>query len=350
MIHLICQDWKNTTNNHAGIKHLCLRMKDLRPQSYEVKVIPTITIPKCNNKLLSIFFNRYKRFAVYFLILIKAKNIIIWDKTDSVVFMEYLDNPGFLLLSKIIHLLKPNIKRIGMIHLVPEKLDNKKEKIFKEWINNVDKIITLGSSLTEYLLKRGCERKKICTSYHYVDNEYYTKDRFRHLTANEEKLKIICMGNQMRNILLLKDIVRSNKNCDFYICQGLNNYQEMFRDDKNVTLIPFVEEEVLKQYMDISDISLNVMEDTIGSNVIVTSLAMGLAMICSNVGSIKDYCNDNNCIFCDNYITSFNKAISTLEKDRKMLKKLQENSLLISEKFKLVNFEKDFFQIVKVLS
>ena len=46
-----------------------------------------------------------------------------------------------------------------------------------------------------------------------------------------------------------------------------------------------------------ADISPNVMEDTVGSNVIVTSLAMGLAMICSNVGSIKDYCDDSNTIF-----------------------------------------------------
>lgn len=42
-----------------------------------------------------------------------------------------------------------------------------------------------------------------------------------------------------------------------------------------------------------SDVSLNVMNDTVGSNVITTSLAVGLAVVASNVGSISDYVVDN---------------------------------------------------------
>lgn len=49
------------------------------------------------------------------------------------------------------------------------------------------------------------------------------------------------------------------------------------------------------------DILLNVMEDIVGSNVIVILLVMGLVMICSNVGFIKDYCDDSNIIFCNNF-------------------------------------------------
>ena len=54
----------------------------------------------------------------------------------------------------------------------------------------------------------------------------------------------------------------------------------------------------MQHYMNDSDISLNVMKDTIGSNVICTSMATGLAMVVSDVGSIRDYCDETNACFC----------------------------------------------------
>lgn len=71
-----------------------------------------------------------------------------------------------------------------------------------------------------------------------------------------------------------------------------------------------------------ADISINVMEDTIGSNVIVTSLAMGLAMVCSDVGSIRDYCNDSNTIFC-NTSEDFTRAIEILQSDDTKISNMQ---------------------------
>ncbi|UVV76520.1 glycosyltransferase family 4 protein [Bacteroides fragilis] len=50
--------------------------------------------------------------------------------------------------------------------------------------------------------------------------------------------------------------------------------------------------------MNKADVSLNIMKDTIGSNVIVTSMAMGLAMVVSDVGSIRDYVDESNGLFC----------------------------------------------------
>ena len=135
------------------------------------------------------------------------------------------------------------------------------------------------------------------------------------------------MGNQMRNQKLLKAIVRDNPMVEFTICQGCDDMTDYFKGIQNVELIPFVEEEQLRKYMADSDISLNVMVDTIGSNVIVTSMAMGLAMVCSDVGSIHDYCDETNCIFCDNNdIKSFSRAIALLSSD-------MEKLLLFKRKF-----------------
>lgn len=83
-----------------------------------------------------------------------------------------------------------------------------------------------------------------------------------------------------------------------------------------------VDETELRQYMSESDISLNVMYDTVGSNVIVTSLGMGLAMLCSDVGSIRDYCNDENAMFCKS-VSDFSEALKLLVMDRDRLSKMQ---------------------------
>ena len=73
--------------------------------------------------------------------------------------------------------------------------------------------------------------------------------------------------------------------------------------------------------MNKSSISLNVMKDTIGSNVICTSIAMGLAMVVSDVGSIRDYCSEDNAIFCKS-IQDFIHALQTLSRDEKNIKSM----------------------------
>ena len=80
------------------------------------------------------------------------------------------------------------------------------------------------------------------------------------------------------------------------------------------------------------------MNDTIGSNVIVTSMAMGLAMICSDVGSIRDYCDEDNCIFCDNNVKSFSNAVNSLVTDKIRLAKYKESSINNSKEINISNF------------
>ena len=79
--------------------------------------------------------------------------------------------------------------------------------------------------------------------------------------------------------------------------QRAENIDYLFSGLKNATLVGDVPEAELKHYMNDSDISLNVMKDTIGSNVICTSMATGLAMVVSDVGSIRDYCDETNACF-----------------------------------------------------
>lgn len=341
MKYLICQEWINTSNNHAGIKYLCDELEKCYPSEYKSICIPDFFKNFTGNII-------YKK-IIWFLSLLKykkrIKKIIRYmlynlKEDDSVFLMEYMTKmypqlPIALALKK--H--QPCIPVYGMIHLVPRELEKFfPEPFFTMWKDNIDKALTLGHSLSDYLISRGYNKNKVVTLFHYVENNYYqpTFDKSKNKT-----LTVIAMGNQMRNVKLLRQIVQDNTNVKFIICQGVSNLLSQFADCDNVQLIPFVPEDKLKDYMDEADISLNVMIDTVGSNVIVTSLAMGLAMVCSNVGSITDYCDNSNSILCDNdKPESFSKAIQTLEQDRDLLESMKKRSLILSKNLTIEHFHK----------
>lgn len=339
MNYLICQDWTNTSNNHAGIKYLCLQLEKKYPKEYKVYIV-TDYYKKFSKKILQrkihILKAKFKfknRLEEIFSILKKELH-----DGDKVFLMEYMEMlfPQLYLAKKLKNL-PVDIDIYAMVHLIPQKLDNNfNNKDFNKWIEPIDKFITLGTSLTKYLIARGINEKKIITAFHYVDNEYYRPSSKK---SEISKIQVIAMGNQERNVRLLQDVVLHNPNVRFVICQGVSDLSEYFKSYINVQLIPFVEESELRKLMDESDISINIMNDTIGSNVIVTSMAMGLAMICSNVGSIRDYCDENNSILCNN-VEDFSNAILKLETDRDLLMSMKLDSLRKSENLSIEKFYK----------
>ena len=108
----------------------------------------------------------------------------------------------------------------------------------------------------------------------------------------------------------------------------------------NVEVFNYISEDLLLEKIQNADINLSVMRDTIGSNTIVSSMACGLAQICSDVGSIRDYCDDSNSIFCDNTVASFVDAIDKLKSDVELLSNMKINSITISNNYDF-NFVSD---------
>lgn len=330
MKYIICQDWSNTTNNHAGMKYLANQLKILYPDEFEVFVIPDFykKVFQSKNAFIRRLLFHYAKIEYAFYIKKLTRILITKLKDrDSVYLFEYLEKmtPQLCLVESIKRKF-PDMEINAIVHLIPQKLDKAfSPKEFEKWIDPISRVITLGSSLTAYLIKRGIKANSILTTFHYVDAKYYhPKVSF----LNKEKLSVIAMGNQMRNVGLLKKIVMHNPNVSFTICQGVADMSADFSELRNVRLIPFVSENELKAYMEEADISLNVMVDTIGSNVIVTSMAMGLAMVCSDVGSIRDYCDETNTLFCNNEDEeAFSRAIQILSLNLKMLNSMKYSSL-----------------------
>ena len=108
----------------------------------------------------------------------------------------------------------------------------------------------------------------------------------------------------------------------------------------------YLSEEILLEKIQSADNNLSVMTDTIGSNTIVSSMSCGLAQICSDVGSIRDYCNDSNALFCDNVEDSFVEAIKKLTSNLELLRTMKMNSIVISNEYELSVISNKIYELI----
>ncbi len=341
MKYIICQEWKNTKGNHAGMVHLCKLLKKQAPDKYKLIIVPDLIIYFSNKNLVSIQYKlqRYLYRLIYFFISLK----LIWKikSGDTIYLFEYLlkERNQFHLAKWMKKVFGNKIQIYGLAHLTPTRLNEiySKKEIIRQ-TECLDYIITLGSSLSDYFIQNGIKSKKILTTFHYVDTSYYYPTIRK---KKSDELVVIIMGMQMRDFSLISNIVKNNPEIHFVICSGLLALENHFIGCTNVVIKGFISEENLKAEMNKADISLNLMKDTVGSNVITTSMAMSLVNLASNVGSISDYCNSHNSFLCNN-INEFSEAIHLLNKDKKRLSKMQDASLEHSKIFTFAHFYEYF--------
>lgn len=322
MVYIICQDWASTSGNHAGMVHL---YKEICKNHKK-------------NKLIVV---DYKRKKYYIPIKIKIFFIALYlcfvtKKTDKILLTEYLLKSAHqYIIARILRLVHPKCQIDAMVHLVPSIIEKEyTEKTIIKHASIVTRIITLGSSLTTYLRNKGITN--IHTSFHYVDLSYYQPVKKTYNSSN----KVIIMGALARDFEMLADIVKKTPSLHYYICKGRKNIDYLFDGLHNVTLLGFLLEDELKNYMNMADISLNVMKDTIGSNVICTSMAMGLAMVVSDVGSIHDYCNSDNAIFCSTEYDFIN-ALNNLASKPELVKRMGEKSIDLCQRLSVDKYWED---------
>lgn len=338
MKYLIVQDWSNTHGNHAGMVHMCNLLKENYPDEFEIFVKPEPIKGKYPNNIkgkLKHIWDHFMVEPIYFNRIYPKEYMQLCQpmfsklkKGDEVFLLEYLIPwAPQLKLAQYIRDNYPEVKIYALSHLTV-KFFREKINVFRNeverWSVPVDKLLTLGSSLSKYFESKGVNKEKISTGFHYVDKEYYHKNETMGIHS---PLNVIAMGNLQRDYSLLAKVVRNTPKVHYTICHGRTAVGDMFSGCKNVTLKGFLSEDELKHQMDIADVSINIMEDTIGSNVVTTSLSMGLAMVVSDVGSIRDYCSEANALFCKNNPSSFIEAINKLTNDRDMVLKMKLQSL-----------------------
>jgi glycosyltransferase involved in cell wall biosynthesis len=247
--------------------------------------------------------------------------------------MEYLGGLSGNQTGLAIKLRKWGIKNrfIGLVHLSGNYLLEiyGSPDYIKEGAEAVDNILVFGNSLADFFNDLGYSDKVIRT-FHYVDTNYY-KPSTEH---KSEKLQVIHIGSIKRNYKQLKEIVITCPEIEFHICQGLRDLSEYFTNMTNVKLYGFLSEVKLLKLMQSCHISLNILDDTIGSNVITTSMACGLVNVVSDVGSVRDYCNNENSILCKDK-NDFVAALNHLNSDRSLISKLSSESITHSSSLSL---------------
>ena len=353
MKYLIVQDWGTTHGNHAGMVHMSKLLSQKYPDEYKViiKDCP-LNFPVKERKQVFI-----KRFLTHRLIRKVYEKYIYpleYKELCKPMFRELKDGDEVLLLEYLLSgqsqyelamYIKsnfPNVRLYALSHQTVSyfKTNDSANEIMK-WANPIDKMLTLGSSLSNFFEEIGIPKAKICTGFHYVDSDYYHKGNTEFAALNNP-ITIIAMGSQQRDYPLLAKVVSETLSVHWIICRGNNLVDDLFPHSKNIELKGFLSEDELRHQMDRADVSINIMSDTVGSNVITTSMAMGLAMIVSDVGSIRDYCNEDNAIFCSNEADSFIKAINELKDSQERVLVMRKNSLKTSKRLHIENVHKWF--------
>lgn len=320
-LYILTAVWPNTRDNHAGMYHLARSIRERAPWKVRIVKIPT--------RWLYVMFWVYR---LYIIVIALGLRLRV-RKNDTVWLMEYLLRT--VQQSDAAAILKGHCNVIGTAHLVGKRLDKhySRSSMLRR-IGNLDRLYVLGNSLRDYFLQRGANPELVHTTFHYVDDDYYTPGA---PTSDTGRLRAIAMGNMERDFDTLYEIVRLSPEIDFTICLGMNK-TDRFDSFPNVRTVGFVPEEELRSLMQEADVSLNTMYDTIGSNVITTSLACGLPVVASRVGSIADYVTEGKeGIFFDTALEGAD-ALARLDRDRPLVREMSASARRKAQSMSISNF------------
>jgi len=317
-------EWPGTKDNHAGMAYFAKRLK--KDIGLPISLV-------CNSP------RDYKKinFSKHY-----ARLTMPW--TDCLFFKEYLSPIGIACQENVaLRLRQWGVKKpmTGLMHL-PESLllKNYKLEYIRSSLDALDHIIVYGSSLTRFLEKIGYGHK-VKETFHYVDSDYYHP-----VTTKKDKIfNVIFCGFLLRNVDILKQIVEQCPKITFQICGGIADLKALFGNTVNVKLYGYLPEDELLEKLQQADASISVMEDTIGSNAIVCGLACGLPQIVSDVGSIRDYCSEENSIFCKN-VDDFVKAVQLLSQNKDLCHQMKLSARQRAEELsisKSIDWFKNFF-------
>lgn len=297
-------EWPNTAGNHSGMAYLATCLK--QSLGFEVKLI------RVPNKYI------YWRELVKRLWRLSVVNYIRFSlrSGDMFFFMEYINPsqaPGdHYAIASDLRRKHVNNKFVGLVHLPPQIIiENLGEEYVHSAVANVDNLVVMGSNLEDFFSKLGYSNK-VKATFHYVDTKYYQPAVQK---RGKGDFVVFTSGYLYRNLRLLKEIIVGCPQVNFEMCMGFRNLGTMFDDCKNVIMSGFLSENEYLGKMQNSDISLSVFDDTVGSNVITTSLACGLPQVVSDVGAIRDYCSEEDTIFCKT-VYDYVQAIHLLNQNR----------------------------------
>lgn len=329
-IFLLYYDYKHTSGNHAGMAHLARALKASNP------AIRLIRQPK----------QEYKGGwvpALLYTIGLAIYLRVVLRPNDRVVFFEYLSGDfGFQdTITRLLRRWGVRNRFSGIVHLGGEQLLElyKTTAGIRARLDRIDQAIVFGSSLATFLRQSVGYRKQIVSTYHYADVEYYQPAP--EAAHGARPLQVLFLGSLKRNMEQLADIItRTGEGVVFHVCAGGKHYPQLAALP-HVVMHAYMSEAQLRSLMQACDVNLSVFYDTVGSNAITSTLAVGLVQVASNVGSIADYGDETNSFLCDSP-AEFVQAIRLVANDRNRLESMKQHARRKAEKISLANFVSEF--------
>lgn len=333
-IYVLYYDFKHTSGNHAGMGYLS---REIQAAISDVRLIRHVRQGYTGGRYVGWVYAVF--IALYLCIVLRPG--------DKVCFMEYLSGHFARqdVIASILRKWRKSNFLLGIIHLpfpFLKDLYNTEERISKK-VAMLDHIVVFGNQL-----KRDIEQLstvRVTFAHHYAERAYY---RPAHNLSEEgrRKLQVLCIGGIKRNWELLSDIVSQCAHVDFHLCIG--SASDCFVPRlANVHLYTRLKESELLNLMQQCDVNLSIFEDTVGSNSITSSMAVGLVQVVSRVGSIHDYCSVHDSFLC-NSLDDYVRALKALSDAPDLLKKMKQATLEASQRFDKEKFIRLFKSIIGV--
>lgn len=327
MIYILYYNYKHTADNHAGMTYLA---KYLASKNSQIKLVKHIRQERRAGYYVGVIYSWWLILVLFF----KLK------KEDDIFFMEYLNDvyAHQHVIARALRVLGKKNKFVGLLHLAGNHLlevFHNKETILKH-LEPLDAAVVMGSSLKSFV-EETSYKGKIIQTFHYADTNFYKPGN----AISPQPLEVFFVGNIKRDFGQLKDIISQSNGVKFHICIGRS--KNLFGLDHlaNTTIYPFLTETELLSLMQKCHVNLSVLEDTVGSNAITGGLSAGMIQVVSDVGSIRDYCDDSNSFFCKE-TADFLNALTTLNSNPQLVSEMQRNARNKAEMLSLSHFELDF--------
>ena len=175
MKYLIVQDWRSTHGNHAGMKHMCDLLVAKYPDEYKMFVkecprtwkSPRTFMEKISWRLYGKYAKEYYLKKTYPREYLKLCIPMFSNLKagDEVFLLEYLlPWASQYELACYIRENYPKVKIYALSHLTCKYFDEMTANdpdLIQKWAKPVDKLLTLGSSLSSYFEKAGIPKEKI---------------------------------------------------------------------------------------------------------------------------------------------------------------------------------------------
>ena len=220
-------------------------------------------------------------------------------RQDGVLFLEYLGGRqcgDHREVALALQRAGSGPRRLGLVNLpISHMRGLYSEDYIREGLAALDEIVVMGSALQRDL-QQIVPDTPVRRIPHFVDTEFYSPGPE---PCQDRPVRCIAMGFLQRDAGRLRRIVQACPAITFDVCIGnRQDLHRLFEDVPNAVRHPFLPEVELRRLMQQADMSISVLEDSVGNNVIVTSLACGLPQVLSDVGSVRDYCSEEQAVFC----------------------------------------------------